>query len=96
MITTANIKKLGFTLAEVLIVLGIIGIVANMTIPTLIQNVQAEEYITTYKRVYSDISSVVKDIIDENGMGSLAGVLTDSDDTFTTAFKQYFTGSLFD
>ena len=29
-------KKIGFTLAEVLITLGIIGIVAAMTIPTLI------------------------------------------------------------
>lgn len=30
-------KKTAFTLAEVLITLGIIGIVAAMTIPTLIQ-----------------------------------------------------------
>lgn len=30
--------KFGFTLAEVLITLGIIGIVAAMTIPTLLQN----------------------------------------------------------
>ena len=31
-----NYKKLAFTLAEVLIVIGIIGIVAAITIPTLI------------------------------------------------------------
>ena len=30
-------KKIAFTLAEVLITLGIIGIVAAMTLPTLIQ-----------------------------------------------------------
>ena len=32
--------KKGFTLAEVLITLGIIGVVAAMTIPTLIANYQ--------------------------------------------------------
>ena len=31
-------KKYGFTLAEVLITLGIIGVVAAMTIPTLISD----------------------------------------------------------
>ena len=31
-------KKSGFTLAEVLITLGIIGIVTSITIPTLIAN----------------------------------------------------------
>ena len=31
-------KKYGFTLAEVLITLGIIGVVAAITIPTLVSN----------------------------------------------------------
>ena len=34
------LKKTGFTLAEVLITLGIIGVVAAMTLPTVITNVQ--------------------------------------------------------
>ena len=34
-----------FTLAEVLITLGIIGVVAAMTIPTLISNYQKKEYV---------------------------------------------------
>jgi len=48
-----------FTLSEVLITLGIIGIVAGMTIPSLINTV--EEYIFTnqYKKLYSTISNVV-------------------------------------
>ena len=33
-------KRFGFTLAEVLITLGIIGVVAAMTIPTLIKTYQ--------------------------------------------------------
>lgn len=41
---------LAFTLAEVLIVIGIIGIVANMTIPTLINNVNKKQYVTALKK----------------------------------------------
>jgi len=36
--------KIGFTLAEVLIVVGIIGMIANMTIPTLMQDIQNETF----------------------------------------------------
>ena len=41
-----NIRSAAFTLAEVLITLGIIGIVAAMTIPALINNFQAKQYET--------------------------------------------------
>lgn len=36
-------RKSAFTLAEVLITLGVIGVVAAMTIPTLIHNYKAKE-----------------------------------------------------
>ncbi len=39
-----KIKKKGFTLAEVLITLGIIGVVVAMTIPTLIQNANSAKF----------------------------------------------------
>ena len=39
-------KRLGFTLAEVLITLGIIGVVAAMTIPTLISNTNGAQFKT--------------------------------------------------
>jgi len=41
------IKKLAFTLAEVLIVLGVIGIVAQMIIPNLVQSTQKQVYVTS-------------------------------------------------
>lgn len=44
---------LAFTLAEVLIVLGIIGIICEMTIPTLMQNIQNQTNITLWKKAYS-------------------------------------------
>lgn len=43
-------KKTGFTLAEVLITLGIIGIVAQMTIPVLMSNTQKQVVTTQYKK----------------------------------------------
>ena len=49
-------KKAAFTLAEVLITLGIIGIVAAMTLPQLIKNYQAKVYETAFKKAYSNLS----------------------------------------
>src|SRR5574344_299736 len=49
----SKIKRTAFTLAEVLIVLGIIGIVASMTIPTLMNKVAKQEYLTALKKFYS-------------------------------------------
>ena len=43
-------KRFGFTLAEVLITLGIIGVVAAMTIPTLIQNTNSVKFATQFKK----------------------------------------------
>ncbi len=44
--------KKGFTLAEVLITLGIIGIIAAMTIPTLLQNTDEAQLKTAWKKAY--------------------------------------------
>ncbi|MFI3300269.1 MAG: type II secretion system protein [Candidatus Gastranaerophilales bacterium] len=46
-------KSNGFTLAEVLITLGIIGVVSAMTLPTLISNYQSEA-LTTKKLLFED------------------------------------------
>lgn len=43
-------KIRAFTLAEVLITLGVIGVVAAMTLPTLIQNYQEQEYVNKLKK----------------------------------------------
>ena len=52
-------KNLGFTLAEVLITLGIIGVVAAMTMPTLINQTNGAQYKAAYKKALSAISQAV-------------------------------------
>jgi len=46
----------GFTLAEILITLTVIGVVAALTIPTLLQNTQQAELKTALKRDFADLS----------------------------------------
>jgi prepilin-type N-terminal cleavage/methylation domain-containing protein len=50
----------GFTLAEVLITLGIIGIVAALTMPALVSNYRKNVVETKLKRFYSNINQAVK------------------------------------
>jgi prepilin-type cleavage/methylation N-terminal domain protein len=61
-----NMKK-AFTLAEVLITLGIIGIVAAISIPTLIAKYQKSQTVTTLKESYSILQQAMRLSQDENG-----------------------------
>lgn len=60
-------SRLAFTLAEVLIVLGIIGVIAEMTIPTLQSEFQKKVTITGVQKVYSNLSQSVRLSEAENG-----------------------------
>lgn len=51
-----NKTRLGFTLAEVLVTLGIIGVVSSMTLPTLMKNHQRQVYVTQLHKVYNELS----------------------------------------
>jgi prepilin-type N-terminal cleavage/methylation domain-containing protein len=63
---------LGFTLAEVLITLGIIGVVAALTMPTLIQNHQKKVYLTELHKVYNEISQAAELYINNNNVVDLS------------------------
>lgn len=49
--------RLGVTLAESLITLGIIGILAALTLPVIVENHQKQETIVRLKKVYSTVSN---------------------------------------
>ena len=66
-----------FTLAEVLIVLGIVGIVASMTIPTLMNKTNNAEMATGFKKFMSISSAAITLLKNDNG-GSLANIYTDA------------------
>lgn len=69
----------GFTLAEVLITLGIIGVVAAMTIPTLMNNIQDNEFHTAAKKAYSVLAQATEQMVYEN-----AGTIWDNSSSDTT------------
>ena len=53
-------NKNAFTLAEVLITLGIIGVVAALTIPVLIANHKKQEVVTKLEKVYTVMNQAIK------------------------------------
>ena len=58
-------KNKAFTLAEVLITLGIIGVVAAITMPTLINNIQDYTFKKQWKKAYSDLSNAASRMADD-------------------------------
>lgn len=60
-------KNLAFTLAEVLITLGVIGVVAAMTLPSIISKYQERAMVEKLKKTYSTIQNAFNLAINENG-----------------------------
>ena len=52
--------RLGFTLAEVLITLGVIGVIAALTIPALISKYNETVTIIALKKTYSELAQAIK------------------------------------
>lgn len=62
-----KVKK-AFSLAEILLTLGIIGIVAAMTIPTLVKVQQKQSTISNLKKITSIINQAIEHSEVDNGM----------------------------
>ena len=62
-----NIRRAAFTLAEVLITLGIIGVVAAMTMPSLIANHREKQTVAQLKKVYSTLQQAYLMAIEKHG-----------------------------
>ena len=72
-------KLFGFTLAEVLVTLGIIGVVAALTTPTLVSNVKNKSYAAALKSTVGDL---------ENAF-AMAIADAKADNLFSTPFMTY-------
>ena len=81
--------KKAFTLAEVLITLGVIGIVAALTIPTLISNYQEKQTVIRVKEAYTLLNSAVQMAVVEHGPVNtwLTGSITDDGDLSYETFS---------
>ena len=55
-----SLKKSAFTLAETLITLTIIGVIAALTIPSLISEYQKHTYVVGLKKAYSQLQNAMK------------------------------------
>lgn len=72
-------KIFAFTLAEVLVTLGIIGVVSAMTVPTLMQNHQRKTYVTQLHQVYNLLSQAFLEYMnDKNALNLHEAGLTSS------------------
>lgn len=63
-------RKGAFTLAEVLITLGIIGVVAALTLPSLIQKYQDQVLENQLKKTYSTISQGIQKAMADDGVSN--------------------------
>ena len=56
-------KKSGFTIPEILIVLVLVGVIASMTMPTLINNYGEHERISKISKVYSIFTNAIENYV---------------------------------
>lgn len=81
-----NSIKIAFTLSEVMLVLSVIGIIAAMTIPGIVQNLNERQYKITWKKAFSDLNQIFGRILDEQG--DLTGVCSQNN-PFINEFTKY-------
>jgi len=77
-----GIMSKAFTLSEILITLGIIGVISAITIPTLVNDIQDKHFKALWKKTYSDVSNAYElvnqdaPIYVKNQWGGVVGDLT--------------------
>jgi len=83
--------QIGFTLAEVLITLLIIGIISSIVIPALVNETQDAELHTAWKKTYSDFDQAIKRIMMDNGgtMIDLCSTASDVNNCFRSKLLIY-------
>lgn len=76
----------GFTLAEVLISLGIIGIIASLTLPNLNTNIQRQQLGVAVSKNYAQLTNALHLYMAQNGAASEIDFNQFNDATFTRRY----------
>ena len=82
-------KYRGFTLAEALITLVIIGVIAALTIPAILVNTEQHEYKSALKKALSALNQVIELNIALEGYGPLETVSMASPTTEDSLFEMF-------
>ena len=83
-------QKLGFTLSELLVSLGVLGLIAGLTVPSIVASVDRSKNRAILKEDFQALSSIVQagvlngdfdsltswDIVNQNGINSLTGYIS--------------------
>ncbi|MBQ8459025.1 type II secretion system protein [bacterium] len=87
-------KSTAFTLAETLITIGIVGVVAAITIPNLISNIQKRVLVGQLKKSYATLSEGFKRMLADDNTDSLSNTETflymNNRDTLYNNLRKYF------
>lgn len=88
------LKVRGFTLAELLITIGIIGVISAITIPSLINKTQEMENYNRFRKKYSEIANATSLLMNDYGGKINATTFSDGspnseDDNLMTAYLKY-------
>ena len=84
-----NLKSAAFTLAEVLITLGIIGVVAALTLSMIIPNLEAKKTEAKLKKFYTVIAQATRQSEADNGDWSNWGNPKTAKDFYDLYYKNY-------
>lgn len=83
-------KKRGFTLSEVLVTMGVIGVVAALTVPTLVNNYQRKAFAIQARKSVLDIENQVDMLITEEGKTSFGATSVSTTDGLDNFMKSHF------
>lgn len=84
--------KLAFTLAEILITLGVIGVVAAITIPNVVGNYKKQVTVAKLQKAYTTLNQAFRQSEADNGSSELWQEVDEIgvDEYFNTYWKKYF------
>lgn len=83
-------KIKGFTLAEVLITLAIVGVVASLTLPALMTNTQKATVGTSLAKMFNTLENTNRLLLTENSARSLSTICEDG---YVDCISKYVPGS---